>query len=160
VLRHGQLDDDLVVLLRDDLALYLGEEVALLRVQIADLLDAAGDRGRAQDGVLAELDPLLDVLVVDLVVALDLDPKDAGPLADEEAQDDALVGAGEIHLDVVEEARVPQLADVLPERRGVEGRPDAFAEVAQDVLAGDPAVAGHLDGEDRLPGGLLRLAGR
>ena len=52
------LTDDLVVLLRDDLERRFGQEVALLGVEIADLLHAAAERRVAQDRVGLDLDRL------------------------------------------------------------------------------------------------------
>ena len=94
------------------------------------------------------------------LVALELDGLDVRPLAHQEAQDDAVVAPVEVDLDVVEEARVPELAHVVGQRFGRKGLADALAQVAQDVVLGDAPVAGDLDAEDRLAAGLLGFAGR
>src|SRR6185369_9923548 len=110
VLDDLELDEDLVLALRHDFERDLGEEEALLGVEIADFLDAAADRGVAQDRVRLHLEPFEELLVVDLVVALELNFTDVRPLAHDEAQGDAVVASIEIDLDVVEEARIPELA--------------------------------------------------
>ena len=91
VLGDLELDDDLVVALRLDREVDVGEEVALLGVGVLDLLHAAAHGRDAQDRVRLDLDGLVELVVVDLVVALELDVLDVRPLADDEAQGDALV---------------------------------------------------------------------
>ncbi len=157
VLLDGELDVHLVLLEREHLVGDLGEEVALLRVLVAELLDAAADGGVAEDGAALELgaERLGEVVLVDLVVAGELDGLDVGPLAHEDAQVDAVVLAGEVDLDVLEVARVPHLADVLGQALGGERPARAhLLQIAGDVLRGDAPVAreDHLgDGHARAP---------
>jgi len=54
-----------------------------------------------------------------------------GPLTHEEAEDRTLVTAVEVHLDVVEEARVPELAHVLPQGFGRKRLPDSLVQIGQ-----------------------------
>ena len=159
VLDDLELDDDLVVPLGDDLEIDLGEEVALLLVGVLDLLDAAADGRDAQDGVGLDLDGLVELLLVELRVAFVFDGFDVGPLADEEAQRDAAVAAGEIGLDVVEEAGVPEGVHVARERAHREGLADLLLEVREDLVLRRPAVAADVDGDDGAPFGLLPLGG-
>ena len=129
VLRDREAHAHFVVLLGNDLGLGFGEEVALLRVHIADLLDASLDRRLGENGVLFDLDGLLQVVVVDLVVAVDFDFRDVRALADREAERHARVRAVEVDLDVVEESGAPELPDVLGERLRREGLTRRFTHV-------------------------------
>jgi len=158
VLGDRELDDHLVVALRLDRALDVGEEVALLGVGILDLLDAAADRRDAEDRVGLDLDRFLELVVLDLAVALELDGLDVRALADEEAQDDAVVLARHVDFDVVEEARVPERADVAREVLDLEEVTGLLAEVRDDVFLRDATVAPDLEPHDRRALGALGLA--
>src|SRR5262249_46395545 len=122
VLLDGELEGDLVLPLRFDLVADLGEEVALLGVLVAELLHAAADGRVAQDRAGLDLDRerLGEVLAVNLAVAGELDRLDARALADEHPQAHAVVAAGEIDLDVIEQAGVPELAHVARQPLGGE----------------------------------------
>ncbi len=160
VLFDGELDDDFVVALRDDLEGRFGEEVALLGVEVADLLRGAAKGRVAQDGVGLDLDAFVQLLVFDLVVARVLDQADVRALAHDEPKQDAAVGALEIDLNVVEEAGVPQFANVARERLGAEGMPDTFSKIGEKVVASDPPRADQIDAEQRLTSRKIRLARR
>jgi hypothetical protein len=163
VLLDGELDDHLVVALRDDLVRDLGEEVALLGVFIAELLDAAADGGVAQDGPDLDLDAqgLDEILLLDLLVARELDGLDARALAHEDAEVHAVVAAVEVDLDVLEEARVPELAHVLGGALGGEWLPDAeVPDVREDVVGRDAAVTDDRELGDGLSARELALGER
>ena len=66
-----ELDDDLVVALRHDVEVDVGEEEALLGVGVLDLLNAPAHGRHAEDGVRLDLDRLGELVVLDLVVALE-----------------------------------------------------------------------------------------
>jgi hypothetical protein len=51
----------------------------------------------------------------------------------------------EIDLDVVEEAGVPKLPDVLGQGFGLEGLPDALADLGEDIRGRDPAIPHDLN---------------
>ncbi len=70
------------------------------------------------------------------------------------------VAAGEVGLDVVEEAGVPQRAHVAGEALHLEGLPRLLPEIGEDVVFGHAAVAAHVDGGDGLPLGLLPFGQR
>ncbi len=146
VLLDGELDVHLVLLEGEHLVGDLREEVALLGVLVAQLLDAAADGGVAEDGAGLELgaERLGEVVLVDLVVADEIDRLDVGPLAHEDAQVDAVVLAREVDLDVLEVSGVPHLPDVLGEAlRGERPARAHLLQIAGDVLRGDAAVAGQ-----------------
>ena len=84
------------------------------------------------------------------LLPVELDGLDVRPLADEEAEDDAASLAGHVDLDVVEEARVPEGADVAREVLGLEGVAGLLAEVGEDVFLRDAAVAADVDARDGL----------
>jgi hypothetical protein len=160
VLFHRVAHDHRVAALRDDLARDFGEEKALLRVHVADLLDPAAHGGLAQHRVVFDLDRLEQLFVVELEVAVDFDGRDARTFAHDEAQHHALVAPLEVHLDVVEEARSVQLPHVLGKRRRRERIAAAKLQVAFDVVGRHPAVARHRDLDDRHARGLLGLGRR
>ena len=159
VLGDLELDDDLVLALRLDRVLDVGEEVALLRVGVLDLLHAAAHGRHAEDRVGLELDGLVQLLVVELVVPLVGDLLDVGPLADDEPQDDALVVRGEIDLDVLEEAGVPQGVHVPRQVLHLEEVPRLLPQVGEDVLAPHAPVADDLEAADGEALGLLGHGG-
>ena len=157
VLDDLELDDDFVVALRFDLAVDVGEEVTLLGVGILDLLHAAAHGRHAQDRVRLDLDRLLELVVLELLVAFELHRLDVRALADEEAEGEAVVGPGHVDFDVVEEARVPQRTNVAREVVDLEDRARLLAQVRDDVFLRDAAVAADVDLADRLTLGLLGL---
>ncbi len=160
----GELDGDLVLLEGEHLVGDLGEEVALLRVLVAELLDPALDGAVAEDRAGLEIgaaERLGEVVLVDLLVAGELDRLDVGPLAHEDAQVHAVVLAGEVDLDVLEVAGVPHLADVLRQPLGGERSARAhLLQIARDVFGRDAAVAREDDLRDGLAPGELGLGGR
>ena len=157
VLDDFEEDVDFVVLAGRDVERRLGQEISLLGVQIADLLHAAPERGVAQDGVRLGLDALLQLLGLDLVVALELDLLDVRPLAHDEAQRDAVVPAIDFHLHVVEESGVPELAHVARESLGGERLPHVLAQVGEEVLLRNAPVADDFDLCDRIGCARARL---
>src|SRR5690606_27084799 len=90
VLRDGEADADLVVLFGDHLARGFGEEITLLRVLIADLLDSAAERRAIEHRVLFDLDGLSEIVAFDLLVPLELDDTDRSALLDVEAEHHAV----------------------------------------------------------------------
>ena len=155
VLDDLELDDDLVLARVHDLVGDVGEEEALLGVGVLDLLHAAAHGRHAQDRVRLDLDRLVELVVLDLVVAREGDLLDVGSLSHDEAEHDAPVVGGQIDLDVLEEPRVPQGVHVGREVLDLEEVARLLAQVGEDVVAGDAAVADDLDGDDRQALGLL-----
>jgi hypothetical protein len=139
----GDLEEDfhLIVLLGDDLARRFGQEIALLGVLIADLLDAALNRRVADDAVFLDLDRFGQIFSIDLGVAFELDAAHVGPLADDKAQRDGARVPLEIDLDVIKEPGVPQLPDVLRERIRRKWLTRFHRQVGEDVFARDAPVA-------------------
>ena len=156
VLGDLEFDDDLVLPLRNDGVVDVGEEVALLGVGVLDLLHAAAHGRHAEDRVGLDLDGLVQLVVVELVVALVGHLLDVRLLPDDEPQHDAAVAGGQVDLDVLEETGVPQGMDVAREVLDLEEMPGLLAQVREHVLAAHPAVADDLDGGDGQALGLLR----
>jgi hypothetical protein len=85
-------DVDLAGLILDRLQAVgdLREEEALLDVRLLDLLDVRLDCAQVEDRVELEVEDLVDVVELDLAVALDDDLADRRALLDDVGQDDAL----------------------------------------------------------------------
>jgi hypothetical protein len=149
VLLDMEAQEHFVALLRDDFALDLGEEVALLGVLIADLLHGASHRRLAQHGAGLDLDLFLEVVAVDVRVAVELDLRHGRSLAHDEAQHHAAVAALEVDLDVFEEAGCVELADVLRESGRRERLTGPLTQIREHIVFGDSTIAGHHDARDR-----------
>src|SRR5207249_4298537 len=102
------------------------------------------------DLVLLEL--LVDLRIVELFVAAELDRSDAWPLLDDGADDHAVVAFVRLDADVIEEAGLPEVQEVALDGRGVVHVARVDAEVDADRVAGDGGVAGGLEALDALAG--------
>src|ERR1019366_3442585 len=160
VLDDLELDDDLVLARAHHVVADVGEEEALLAVGVLDLLHAPAHGGHAQDRVRLDLDGLVELVVLDLVVALERDLFDVRALAHDEPEHDAAVVGGQIDLDVFEEARVPDGVHVAREVRDLEELRRLLAQIGEDVVARYAGVADDVDGDDREPFGLIGDGGR
>ncbi len=155
VLGDLELDDDLVVALRVDREVDVGEEVPLLGVRVLDLLHAAADGRDAQDRVRLDLDRFLKLVVLDLFVAFELDALDVRPLADQKAQVDAAVAL----------VRSTSMSSKKPESQRARTSavsastlkicPGLRRRYVEDVVFGDAPIAAELDRGDRLTVGPL-----
>ena len=128
-----ELDDHLVVALRLDRALDLGEEVALLGV--ASLIFCTL---RRTAGKLRIVFALTSIASWSLSFSISLLPSNSmalmfGRSRTRKRRMTPRVLAGHVDLDVVEEAGVPERADVAREVLGLEDVAGLLAEVADDV---------------------------
>ncbi len=159
--RHGlvlsdlELERHLVFPLRSDLVVDVSEKEALLGVSILYLLNATAHRRHAEDGVRLDLDGLVQLVILDLVVAVVADLLDVGPLTYDEAQHDAVVVGGQVYLDVFEEARVPQRPDVGGRVLDAKWLAGLLTQIRENVFARDPSVPHYVDGRYGQSLGLL-----
>jgi hypothetical protein len=138
----------------DGLAAHLGQEEAFFGVELADLVLVGLDAADVQDREGLDVHDLADLLGVELVVALVADALDRGLLLDHEGQDELAVDLARVHLDVLEEAQRVDGAQVAADLVKAQRLAFALADVAQDRLGLDAAVALDQDvvhGAARLP---------
>jgi hypothetical protein len=144
----GEDDADLVVVHAVEAVVDAGEEEALIGVLVADRSELTLERPDPEDAALLEVDLLREVRVLDLVVALEDDAPDGRPLAQVEAQVDALAALDRLDADVVEEAGVPERPGVPGHQAAPAHLPRPEANGGQDVVVGHPSVAVDADAPD------------
>jgi hypothetical protein len=117
-------DVDLGLVDRLDLPLDRGQVVALLVVQLRDLVAVLLDLGDVEDRVAIEVDDLVDLVEPEVAGAVDQDLADRRLLLDREGQDRA-AARGQLGLDdhVGEVAHLPHRPDVVADLGGVDRVP-------------------------------------
>src|SRR5258706_3464389 len=107
-------------------------EVALVLVEVAELFDGTLHVDRVVHAAELHVDLVLQGVPVFGLVAHEVDVANEGALRDGEDDLDAALEVLDPQLDVVEEAEAEDGADILGEKRGVEGRADGALDSAED----------------------------
>ena len=107
-------------------------EVALVLVELAQLLDRALDVHRVVDPPQLEIDLFLEVLRLQLLVARETHVAHERPLRHDEGHLDAALEVLDPHVHVIEEPEAEDRADVLREEVRVEGGTDGALHAAED----------------------------
>jgi hypothetical protein len=125
----------------------LGEEEALLGVEVDDLLHVAPQGELRQHRAVAEVDGLAELVLVDLVVALEAHGVDARALLQREHHGHAALGVVGAHGHVAKEPEVPQRAGVALRAGAVEAVADVGAHRVGELLFVHPheAHVAHAD---------------